>query len=140
MTAIFGFGTEAWLRVLRAIRREFYAEAVRSDVDMVATAAIRDSATATVIHQEVLAPVFDGGGQVLLVRLICDRDELLRRLQSESRQGRKLTNPDVMLSMYDLDAMLPFEPQLRLDNTSLEPGEAARRIAEHFSLPSSIRP
>ena len=77
-----------------------------------------------------------GGGTVAFVRLECEREELVRRVQNESRRRHeKLTDSRVLLERYDLTVTLPFTPHLRLDTTRLSPAEAAARVAEHYALP-----
>jgi hypothetical protein len=83
----------------------------------------------------MLQPVRAGGGSVALVQLEHEREELVRRVQHESRRRHeKLTDPRVLLERYDLTVTVPFTPHLRLDTTHVPPAEAAARIATHFGL------
>lgn len=84
----------------------------------------------------MLEPVRASGGTPLFVQLACDREELVVRVQSESRRRhQKLTDPQVLLDRYALSATLPFAPHLRLDTTHLPPQAAATRIVAHYALP-----
>jgi hypothetical protein len=134
--AVFPRGSEPWLRLLRRLRRDVFEDATRAGIDLVFTGV----AKATPEHYEamrtMLAPVWEGGGTVLFVQLACAREELLRRVQSESRRAwNKLTDPQRLVDEYDLDATLPFEPHLRIDSTHLSPTAVAAQIAAYFDLP-----
>jgi hypothetical protein len=139
VTALFpGFPrSEAWIRLIRRIRRDVYEEATREGVDFILTMAPRAS------DREVLEgicttiePVTSTGGTVLFVQLACDRAVLLERVQSGTRRARsKLTDPQVLVDHYELGATFPFEPHVRIDTTHTPPAEAAAQIAEHFALP-----
>lgn len=136
VTAIFPRDSDAWLRLLRRIRRDIFAEATQAGIDLIYTGAFRGTAEQAEAVQTMLEPVRDGGGSVLYVQLTCVREELLKRVQSESRRLRnKLTDPAVVLARYDLTATMPFEPHLRVDTTEISPEMAAARIAAHFALP-----
>lgn len=77
-----------------------------------------------------------GGGSVAFVQLECERDELVKRVQHESRRRHeKLTDPHVLLERYNLTVTLPLTPHLRLDTTHLSPADAAAQIATHYVLP-----
>jgi hypothetical protein len=72
------------------------------------------------------------------VQLTCTAEELHRRVQQEDRRTHsKLTDPDVLVQLFDLRATYPFEPHLRLDTTHLSAADTAARIVEHFALPVS---
>lgn len=71
----------------------------------------------------------------MFVQLECDREELVVRVQSESRKRHeKLTDPQVLLDRYAGSATMPFTPHLRLDTTHVPPTEAASRVAAYYSL------
>jgi chloramphenicol 3-O-phosphotransferase len=138
VTSVFPPGTQAWNRLARRIRLEVFAEAAREDVDLILTRAPRAADPDEVDRVcTMIEPVREAGGAVLFVQLRCDREELLERVQSDARRAHgKLTDPQVLLDMYDLDAALPFAPYLRLDTSRMTPAEAADRIAKHFALPT----
>ena len=136
VSAVFPRQSEPWIRLLREIRRTVLAEAARENVDLVCTGVGRGTPEFADAMRGMLEPVYAGGGTVAFVRLTCARDELVRRVQSQSRRVRKkLTDPTRLLAEYDLDAVIPLEPQITLDTTDVPPRAAARRIAAHYSLP-----
>jgi hypothetical protein len=136
VTAVFPRETDVWVRLLRRIQREVFTEATREGISLVYTGVYRNTAEQAAATQTMLEPVRAGGGPVLFVQLACAREELLVRVQSDSRRARgKLTDPQVRLDRYELFATMPFEPHLRLDTTHLPPASAAAQIAAHYSLP-----
>lgn len=137
VTAIFPPSTEAWNRLARRIRLDVFGEAVRENVDLILTRAPRDADAEEVARvRTMIEPILVDGGEVVFVRLVCERKELLNRVQGdERRKHSKLTDPATLVGMYDLGATLPFAPQLRLDVTHLPPAKAAAAIAEYFALP-----
>src|SRR5688572_5762025 len=114
VTSVFPRWSEVWVRLSRRIRRDIFLEALKEEIDLVMTMAYRGTPDHAEAVQGMLEPIRDGGGTVLLVQLMCARDELLQRVQSESRRVQgKLTDPSVLVDLYDLTATLPVEPHLR---------------------------
>jgi chloramphenicol 3-O-phosphotransferase len=137
VTSVFPPGSEAWNRLAARIRLDMFAEAAREGVDLVLTRAPRAADQAETDRvRAMIEPVCAAGGTVLFVQLKCDREELLVRVQTDARRAHnKLTDPEVLVNLFDLDATLPFDPHLRIDTTRMPPAEAAATIARHFSLP-----
>src|SRR5579859_7754515 len=143
VTSVFTPGSEAWKRLAARIRRDVFAEATREGVDLVLTRAPRTADQAEVDRvRTMIEPIQLAGGTVLFVQLACEREELLVRVQTDARRAHdKLTDPDILVDLFDLDATLPFDPHLRIDTTQLSPTEAAARIASHFGLsPTQVTP
>ena len=136
VTSIFPPNSEAWNRLAHQIRLAVFTEAAREGVDLILTRAPRTADGAEVARvRTMIAPIRAAGGAVFFVQLHCDREELLRRVQRDTRLAQqKLTDPLVLVEMYDLAATLPFEPQLWLDVTTTPSEEAARQIVEYFQL------
>lgn len=88
------------------------------------------------------------GGTVYYVELVADREVRLERNKTQNRLAHKASKRDLAVSearihreetRYRLESRegeLPFEHYLRIDNTHLQPEEAARMIKEHFHLPN----
>jgi len=70
-------------------------------------------------------------------------DELVRRLQSADRIGKKLSDPAELRSYFDVDTIqYPAVPELLiLDVTNLRPEESAARIEDHLTkIRGSLEP
>ncbi len=138
VTAVFPPNSPAWDRLAHRVRLDVFAEAAHEGIDLILTRAPRDAGPAEVARvRAMIAPILAARGEVVFVQLACDREELLGRVRRDDRRAHgKLTDPDVLVGMYDLGATLPFAPHLHLDVTRLRPAEAAARIADHFALPT----
>ena len=138
---VFDFGTLPFLRLIELIRIETIAEAARANVDVIHTF-VYALGEDDDYFARLIAAAEASGGQVHLVLLRCERDELKRRIANESRvRIGKLTDPDSVdesQERYDLLSPLPGRETLILDTTRLAPAEAARLIIENFDLIKNI--
>lgn len=87
------------------------------------------------------------GGTVYYVELVADRAVRVERNKTENRLKNKASKRDLVLSgarmlreetryrLESLEGEIPFKNYLRIDNTNMEPAEAARLIKETFALP-----
>jgi hypothetical protein len=79
------------------------------------------------------------GSRFFPVRLLCDEEELVRRIQSTGRIGNKLTDPAE--AIRNVRSFTPLDPRasgtLCLDVTNLSAEAAASTIATHFTLTPS---
>ena len=141
-SALFPFQSAPWRRLLRQIRRDVLTEATKENVDLIVTGNYAGDPVGGEGWRLTLDPVRAGGGQVLSVQLVCDRQELDIRVKNESRRVyEKLMDPAelaIIAERFGLFASLPFEPLLKLDTTRLSPAEAAAAIAEHYDLSSRL--
>lgn len=137
---VFEFGTKPFGRLVGTIRLATFGEAAREGVSLVFTfvyAHPQDAGFIERAHEAVEAH----GGRVCLVRLVCDIDELERRLPAAERARRgKMASLDLLREVsarYDLFSPVAGRESLSIDNTALPPAEVARRIAEHYGLEES---
>jgi hypothetical protein len=83
-------------------------------------------------YRNVAAP---RGARFVPVRLLCGEQELVKRVQSVERQGRKLTDPREAIE--NVRTYTPLDPRmpgtLLLDVTNLSPEVAASAIAAHIA-------
>ena len=87
------------------------------------------------------------GGTVYYVELVADREVRLKRNKTENRLLHKASKRDTVISddrmtreetKYRLESRegeVPFENYIKIDNTNLEPSEAAKMIKDRFALP-----
>jgi len=138
VAALFPRGSEPFNRLVQELRRTLIAEAAHQGVDLIFTFVYVAGLDEDIV-QELIAPVHAHGGQALFVQLTCARDELLARVQHESRRAYgKLMDHTVLaelLTRRELEPPIPFGESLQLDTTSLTPAEAAGRIVAHYGLP-----
>jgi hypothetical protein len=139
VATLFPHGTPTFTRLIRQFRRDMLVEAVRAEVDLILTGVYIGTEEQLDAIKLMLEPIYAGGGTVLFVRLVCDRDTWLARVPNASRAAeRKLVDPDRAVAIFggvDPFSVMPVEPCLTVDTTDLPPAEAAARIAAHYDLP-----
>ena len=86
------------------------------------------------------------GGNVYYVELVADQSVRLERNRTENRLRNKASKRDLAVSQERLlredsryrlvsrEGEIPFENYIRIDNTRMEPQEAARLIKDKFAL------
>jgi hypothetical protein len=134
---VFDFGTLPFLRMIESIRFTMIAEAAREGVDLIHTfvyAAGEDDEH----FAKLIACAEDHGGEVNLVLLKCEPDELKARIGNESRvKIGKLSDPrgvDGYSKKYDLRSTYPGRESLVIDTTAMTVEDAVGQIIEMFSL------
>lgn len=138
VSAVFERDSDVWLQVLRRVRRDILTEAARHDVDLIMTNVFSGTSEHADAWRTMLEPVEAHGGSVLFVQLTCDRDELFRRVEQESRRALdKLVDKKrlgELLDRFDMFSPAPFGRHLCLDVTHLAPPESAAAIIHHYGL------
>jgi predicted kinase len=134
---VFDFGTPPFWRVVRSIRATVFEEAAANGVSLVFTYVYSHPNDAP--HVERFCRLFEErGGSALLVRLVCGREELERRLTRPERvSAGKLASLDTLRELTErLDIFSPVSGResLEIDNTDLAPADVARLIARHYRL------
>jgi len=93
---------------------------------------------------DVIKLIEDDQDTVNFVELTCDPGELRKRIVNPSRSKyAKGMSSDNVEKYYRRDYLIPpsvHERKFSIDNTKLSPGEAAIRIAKHYSLPFRSAP
>ena len=135
--SVFDFGTPPFWRVVRIIRDTVFEEAAAHDTSLVFTYVYGHPQDMP--HVERMCGLFEArGGRALLVRLVCEREELERRLtRPERAETGKLASLGVLRELserMDLFSPVPGRESLEIDNTELAPAEVARLIARHYRL------
>ena len=93
--------------------------------------------------ERVRSTVESAGGTVCFVQLLCEVEELKRRVVGSDRCAfQKLDNVEGLeaaLQRWDLYTPIPDSDTLSIDNTDLPPGQVAERIIKHFGLDADAR-
>lgn len=137
MKPVFEFGTPPFGRLIETIRFATIAEAAREGVDLIHTF-VYAFGEDDEHFARLISSAEDNGGEVHLVLLKCDRDELKARIGNDSRvEIGKLSSPEAVdrsLSKYELRSPFPDRESLIIDTTDLSPETAAQEIIDHFAL------
>lgn len=137
---VFEFGSPPFWRVIKTIRNETIAEAAREGIDLIHTFCYEFKVDDEQFR-ELISAAENNGGEVNLVLLRCEPEELKRRIGNESRvKIGKLASPEAVersLELYDLRSPLPGRETLILDTTDIQPDQTAKLIIDHFGLQQS---
>lgn len=136
--SLFAFGSEQAGRLSTKFRLEMFEAAARANLPGVIFTYVYARGDDDAFIQQTLDAVEPYGGQVLFILLTCAEEELLRRVEQESRRAfGKLRDAEQLRALcrrYELAAPVPQRESVVLDTTQLPPAETARRIADHFKL------
>lgn len=132
VTALFDFGSEPFVRLRESLWLEAFREAAKEGQSLIFTfhpeASVRDD-----FPERVVSIVHSLAGEAVFIELTCPEAEIERRIENESRaRYGKLRSLSEYRKLRDSGAFLyPAlpEPALSLDTGSIDPREAAERIA-----------
>ena len=144
----FSYGTEEGRRLVGLFRREIFEAVAKSDLPgMIFTYVWAFDAPEDKDYLKGVCALFEAhGAEVYFVELEADYEVRHARNRTENRLANKPTKRDIEWSdrnfqrtesryrMNSLPGEVDFPHYIRLNNTSMPPEEAARRIAEAFSL------
>ncbi len=137
---VFGYGTSSLSKLSGLIRLAVIEEAAREDVDLVFTFVFAFPEDVSFVER-ICAAVETHGGSVCVVQLVCNAAMQEERVLSPDRARRKKARSVDLVrdwnGRYDFRTPIPERPGLRIDNTTLSPSETARRIADHYDLPTA---
>lgn len=144
---VFDFGTEAFNRLVTAFREHMLEEVAESDLPgLIFTFVWAFDMPEDRAYVEKLKSIFDSrGGRVVFAELSADQDTRLARNETEDRIAAKSSKQDVEKSRERLlagdakyrlnsDGDFPFEEHVFIDNSRMEPRDAALRIVEEFGI------
>ncbi|MBI3653822.1 MAG: AAA family ATPase [Acidobacteria bacterium] len=142
VSAIFDFGSEAFIKLREEIWLRVFREAALENVSLIFTFAPERTVRQGFI-QAALDTVEAAGGKVIFVQLTCAPDEITRRIASPSRsEFGKLNSLELYQQLQAAGAFhYPALPAagLSLDTTHRDPQETARLIAEKLSVGESSK-
>jgi len=139
---IFDFGTESFWKLVHSFRVETVAEAARVGQNLIYTFCYaKDSDDAHV--RLITETIEENGGEICFVLLVCEKSEIEKRVNEESRKEYgKVNNTTILRELwdkYDLFSPVPERESLIIDNTNLSPKATARKTIEHFNLAEDLR-
>src|SRR5665213_2589505 len=114
VATVLPFGTPAFWTAVGRLRRDLVESAAREGIDLVYTYVYGPGDEPHV--DAISTPYEEASGSVTFVRLLASRDELLRRVQNESRAVHgKIVDVETLqglLSKHDLFAPIPGRESL----------------------------
>lgn len=148
---LFPFESPPYRRLVTEFRRRIFEEYAASDAKgLIFTFVwVLDDPQDREFVDSTMKVFADRGARVCFVELEATQAERLRRNQTPLRLAEKvpprhvdgsrafLLDADRMYRMNSSGVFFYPDRHLKIDNTTLEPDDVARRIAAHFSLPLS---
>lgn len=123
--------------VVEKIRNNIIEAAAKADINLIFTlvyeAKVDDEYVARLVNK-----VEDNGGEVLFVQLVPNAAELQKRVSAESRQKfSKIKDAELLqkiLKDHDLYGSVPYENNLRIDNSAMTVEQTIEKIVRHYNL------
>lgn len=138
VSSLFEFGSQPFVELRERIWLDTLAQAAASELEgLIFTFAFEKTVTEG-FPAKVVRTVEANGGEVIFVRLLCDSNELEKRITNPARQKfGKLTSLDLFKELNG-DGVFNTPQDVRdsfaIDTTEIGPAEAAKRIATELKL------
>jgi adenylate kinase family enzyme len=136
----FARGTDPYSELSMKVRMDILESLVKNGVDTIFTSAFIKGYTPAAMRlvEGLVAMVEHHGGKVCFVHLTARTEELLRRVDQDSRKGFGKITTQGELSKHLSTRGEPKEPPIKgsfaVDNTNKSAAEVAAAITEHFGL------
>ncbi len=138
---LFDFGTEPFQRLVDDLRLRVFVAAAQSDLPGLIFTYVYGGQSDRDFVRQTVAEMEAAGASVSFVQVICPPDELLNRVENESRRAyHKLADREqlaALLQLRDWLSPIPNVESCAVDTTRQTPAEAARAIVEYFQLASA---
>jgi len=129
--------SEARKNLTRSIRLQIYKKAAESNISFITTFGMA-GANYFDFFIEIKHEVELAGGEVCFIQLICTKDELLNRVTSENRKGKKIDSQEYLLELLDRNPGIfdkfPDVEHLSFENSNLPAQIVSERIAKYYEL------
>lgn len=137
--SIFEFNSEQAGRLSSKFRLEMFEEAAKAKIPGIIFTFVYAKGLDDEFVQQVIDTVAPYDGKVKFVLLKCNKEELLKRVEEESRRDfKKIYEPEKLKALfekYEMFSPVPQQESLIIDNTQISPSEVAKQIIQHYNLP-----
>jgi chloramphenicol 3-O-phosphotransferase len=137
LLAVFPFGTPSFVALREQIWLSVFEAAAKDGISTIFTFAPETTVNPSFIDKAV-STIHNAGGEICFVKLDCPVDVIERRLENTSRaRFFKLKSVATFRELREIgaDHFPELPPGLTIDTNTMQPGESARRICEHFQIP-----
>ena len=128
LKSVFTFGTENFFQLSQNIRLEILEQAAKENIPGIVFTFVYNKNNDDGFIRDLLERVTSQGGEVIFIQIYCEQEELLKRVEEESRrQFQKITSKEglaEMLASDDLISSIDFVNGTKIDTTHLTPQEA----------------
>jgi len=126
-------------RLSRDLRLEIFQEAAKAGVSFITTFGMSGPEYFD-FFRDIKKAIEMAGGHILFVQLISSKEELLKRVESDSRKGTKIDSKiyleELIIEKPELFDKFPETEHPTIDNTNLSAEEVARRVSLEYNLAS----
>lgn len=135
---IYGDDLEVNYSLVEKLRNEVFAYCSKKETDLIFTYVYggpEDEKEEPI--KGYIRSVEKHGGEVLFVELTANHDELLRRVNNESRtKHKKLLDPNVLSTFLESHSELtiPFVKSIKVDTSNMSPADSAKFIAQELEI------
>lgn len=134
---ILPFGTPKFWEEVTELRRKLLRLAAKENVNLIYTFCYyhkEDDEKVAKIKEIIESEK----GKVYFVQILCDKEELYKRVENKSRKKygkiKDLKILNDVLNNHELFKSVPFEPNISINNTKLSPKVVAKKIISSFNL------
>jgi tRNA uridine 5-carbamoylmethylation protein Kti12 len=135
--SVFEYGTRRYWKLTDKVRLLMFEEAAKHGINTIFTFAY-DKATDDLFVKKTIQTISKERGRVCFVRLLCDEEELARRVNSKRRRkAGKISTKKLLASVlkrHGLAHEVPFQISLSIDTTRIPAKKSAEMIARHYKL------
>lgn len=129
---------ELRFKLVDRLRLDVFSYAAENGTDLIFTLVYSGDKEDDTFIADAITAVEAVQGKVLFVELTAPDETLLARVSNESRvRFHKLKDPQILLSQLEASQYsrpLPVPASLRIDTSTIDAHEAARRIMTHYGL------
>lgn len=134
VSSVFEFGTQSFWDLVQKIRLDFFAVAAKEKLPGIIFTFVYEKNSDDSLVKRIIHTVAQNGGEILFIQIYCEKEELLKRVEEESRkQFQKVKTKEALVQMLnsgDLCSAISFVKSNRVDTTNLSIEEAAQQIIE----------
>jgi shikimate kinase len=134
---VFQFGSEPFQRLVDDLRLHVFTAAAQNGVPGLIFTYVYGGQNDD-FTRRTMSAMETARASVCFVQVTCPVEELLNRVENESRRAyHKLASREdlaALLTSRDWLSAIPYVESFPVDTTRLTPAEAAREIVQHFQL------
>ncbi|MFA5381610.1 MAG: AAA family ATPase [Candidatus Micrarchaeia archaeon] len=136
--SLFPFRSKNFMKLLEKLRLDIIEHIAKEDIaNIIFTFCYAPSEDKEFVNN-IYNIIKKYNGQIYFVHLYSNKDELIKRVNSESRKEYKKINEETVLlkdlQTYDYYTKIDFVESLEIDNSYVSAKETAMKIIKHFNL------
>lgn len=133
---IYGIELASNYSLVHKIRNDVFSYCAEHNTDLIFTFVYAGVSDDEIVKKHIDS-IETNGGEVVFVKLTARREDLLKRVNNESRKKhKKLLDAEILEDFLKSngDPSVPFVDSLLVDTSELEPDEAVKYIVSRFRL------